>query len=336
MAGWPYTKGLHDLGNGCFAWLVPDGSWGYSNAGLIVDGDDTLLVDTLFDLKSTRDMLGEMRRRVPASGRISTLVNTHANGDHTFGNQLVGGARIIATSKCCDEMLERPPSFFRDLFANWKNLGDAGAFMHEVMGSRFDFSDIVATPPTTTFDGSLRLNVGSKTVELLEVGPAHTPGDLLVYVPEDRTVFTGDIMFVKGHPVVWAGPISNWIAACDTILSWDVEIIVPGHGAITDKNGVRELKRYLEYVVAESRKRFEAGMTDEEAANDIAWDSFRDWAEPERVIVNVNAAYREFERSGKAADPMRLFGLMAKAHFKRKGCPACNGNGGLHIHDPTH
>jgi hypothetical protein len=77
-------------------------------------------------------------------------------------------------------------------------------------------------------------------------------------------------------------------------------------------------------------------MTDEEAANDIAWDSFRDWAEPERVIVNVNAAYREFERSGKAADPMRLFGLMAKAHFKRKGCPACNGNGGLHIHDPTH
>ena len=280
-------------------------------------------------------MLDRMRRQVPASARIDTLVNTHANGDHTFGNQLVEGARIVATTKCRKEMLERPPEFFRSLFANWKNLGDAGAFMHEVMGSRFDFSDIVSTPPTSTFDGTLSLSVGRKRIELLEVGPAHTPGDLLVHVPQDKTVFTGDIMFVKGHPVVWAGPISNWIAACDTILSWDVETVVPGHGAITDKKGVRELKGYLEYVVVESRKRFDAGMTDEEAANDISWDSFRDWGEPERVVVNVNAAYREFEGGGKTADPMRLFGLMAKAHSKRKGCPACGGNGAFHAHDPS-
>jgi glyoxylase-like metal-dependent hydrolase (beta-lactamase superfamily II) len=332
MAGWRYEKGLHDLGNGCFAWLVPDGSWGYSNAGLIVDGNETLLVDTLFDLKSTREMLDRMNHCVPASKKIGTLVNTHANGDHTFGNQLVTGARIVATTKCHDEMLEKPPQFFRGLFANWKNLGDAGAFMHEVMGSRFDFSDIIATPPTLTFNGSLSLNVGRKKVELLEVGPAHTPGDLLVYIPEDRTAFTGDIMFVKGHPVVWAGPISNWIAACDRILSWDVDTIVPGHGAITDKNGVKELKGYLEYILVEARKRYEAGMTDEQAANDISWHAFRDWGESERVIVNVNAAYREFEGLGKPADPMRLFGLMAKVHFGRKGCPACNGNGSIHAH----
>ena len=54
MAKWQYTKGLHDLGNGCFAYLQPDGSWGWSNAGLIADRDQTLLVDTLFDLKLTR------------------------------------------------------------------------------------------------------------------------------------------------------------------------------------------------------------------------------------------------------------------------------------------
>lgn len=332
MTKWPYEKGLHDLGNGCFAWLVPDGSWGYSNAGLIVDGDETLLVDTLFDLKSTREMLDRMRRQVPASKAIGTLVNTHANGDHTFGNQLVKDARIVATAKCRDEMIERPPEFFRNLFGAWRNLGDAGAFMHEVMGSRFDFSDIVATPPTTTFDGSLSLTVGGKTVELLEVGPAHTPGDLLVHVPQDRTVFTGDIMFVKGHPIVWAGPISNWIAACDKILSWDVETIVPGHGAITDKNGVRDLKHYLEHVYAEARKRYDAGMSDEEASDDIAMDAFRDWGEPERLVVDVDAAYREFEGQGRMPDPMRLFGLMAKAHFARHGCPACKGSSGIHAH----
>ena len=104
MSKWQYTKGLHDLGAGCFAYLQPDGSWGFSNAGLIVDRDQTLLVDTLFDLKLTGEMLGEMRAAVPAARSISRLVNTHDNGDHTFGNQLVADAEIIASRACAEEM----------------------------------------------------------------------------------------------------------------------------------------------------------------------------------------------------------------------------------------
>jgi cyclase len=334
MGRWPYAKGLHDLGSGCFAWLVPDGSWGYSNAGLIVDGDDCLLVDTLFDLKSTREMLGEMRNKVPQARQIDTVVNTHANGDHTFGNQLVADARIIGTQACVDEMIERPPEFLRERMANWKQLGPAGAFMHEVMGSRFNFSGVVNVPPTTAFVGEMSLRVGSKDIHLYEVGPAHTRGDLLVHVPQDRVVFTGDIMFVKGHPVVWAGPISNWIDACDKILSWDVETVVPGHGAITDKGGVRELKNYFEFILVEARKRYDAGMSDEDAARDISWDAFRDWGEPERVFVNVNAAYRDFANDRNPADVIRMFTLMADAHSKRvaQSCPACGGNGHAHSH----
>jgi glyoxylase-like metal-dependent hydrolase (beta-lactamase superfamily II) len=85
-------------GAGAMAYLLPDGSRGWSNAGLIVDGDRTLLVDTLFDLKLTAEMLDSMRRSIPAAARIGTLVNTHHNGDHTFGNQLVEGAEIIPTN----------------------------------------------------------------------------------------------------------------------------------------------------------------------------------------------------------------------------------------------
>src|SRR5438876_10548948 len=92
----PYTKGLHDLGHGCYAYLQPDGSWGWSNAGLIVDSGESLLVDSLFDLKLTREMLESMRRAEPkAAARIGTLVNTHSNSAPTFGNQLVQGAVII-------------------------------------------------------------------------------------------------------------------------------------------------------------------------------------------------------------------------------------------------
>src|SRR6202045_5513838 len=82
MTRWPFAKGLHDLGNGCFAYLQPDGSWGWSNAGLLVDSGQSLLVDTLFDLKLTREMLDTMRRAEPAAtAKIATLVNTHSTAN---------------------------------------------------------------------------------------------------------------------------------------------------------------------------------------------------------------------------------------------------------------
>ena len=91
-----YRRGLHELGDGCHAYLQPDGSWGWSNAGLVVGDGASLLVDTLFDLPLTRTMLDEMvvhTRTAP----IVTLVNTHANGDHCYGNELVGQAEIVAS-----------------------------------------------------------------------------------------------------------------------------------------------------------------------------------------------------------------------------------------------
>ena len=95
MSDVPYTKGLHQLTDHCYAWLVPDGTWGWSNAGLVTGESESLLVDTLFDVPMTRDMLEALR---PLTGRrpIKTVVNTHANGDHWFGNELVADAQIIA------------------------------------------------------------------------------------------------------------------------------------------------------------------------------------------------------------------------------------------------
>lgn len=259
MAKWQYSKGLHDLGNGCFAWLQPDGSWGFSNAGLVSDGDETLLVDTLFDLALTGEMLAGMRAAVPAAKSIGRLVNTHSNGDHTFGNQLVTGAEIIGSRACVEEMKERPAEELAALQRNWQQLGEAGAFLHEVMGSKFKWSDVVNTPPTRVFDDELTIAVGDKQVLLKTVGPAHTRGDVLVHVPKDRTVFTGDILFVEGHPVLWAGPVDNWVVACDQILAWDVETVVPGHGPITDKRGVQAMKDYLLYIKQEGAPALRCG-----------------------------------------------------------------------------
>jgi glyoxylase-like metal-dependent hydrolase (beta-lactamase superfamily II) len=312
VAKWQYTKGLHDLGNGCYAYLQPDGTWGYSNSGLIVDGSESLLVDTLMDLKLTREMLDRMRAACPTASKIGTLVNTHSNPDHTNGNQLVEGAQIISSTACLEEMREQAAQ------PRYPMTGEAGAFFQEVLGSRFDFSGIRAVLPSRSFDSQLTLHVGGKELRLVKCGPAHTRGDIVAYLPADRTVFTGDILFVGGHPVVWAGPIGNWIAACDLILSWDVETVVPGHGPITDKRGVRALKEYLEYLRRESWKRFLAGMDFEQAARDIPLDDFADWTDPERIVVNVYACYREFGKESNPLPVTDLFGEMARYHNEHK------------------
>lgn len=319
MSRWQFTPGLHDIGNRAFAYLQPDGGWGLSNAGLIVDGEECVLVDTLFDLKSTDAMLKTMRDAVPAARDIGVLVNTHSNGDHTFGNQLVEGAEIIASRQCAEEMKARGPDELAAIMREAPNLGESGRFLLEAMGPhKFDFENISYTLPTRTFEDALTLTVGDKRVELLNVGPAHTGGDVILHIPEDRTVFTGDILFNEGHPIIWAGPVANWIRACDLMLGWDLETVVPGHGPITDKSAIRNMKEYFVYIDAEARKRFEAGMSVEDAAFDIALDSYGNWLDAERMTINVQSLYREYGAPPMKWDRISLHGMMARYRAKKE------------------
>lgn len=317
---WTYSKGLHDLGDGCYAYLQPDGSWGWSNAGLVVEGDQSLLVDTLFDLKLTGAMLATMRRAEPrAAARIGALVNTHSNGDHVFGNELVADAEIIASRACADEMRhDGGARRLADFKRNAPAMGEAGRFFAEIFAP-FDFEGVNVAMPTRTFTGELDVAVGDKTVRLIEVGPAHTRGDVLAYVPADRVIYTGDILFVGGHPIIWAGPIANWIKACQLMFELDVATIVPGHGPITDKRGVAAIKGYLEYIQRETRRRFDAGMPAAEAARDISLADYSSWGDAERIVVNVATLYHEFSGGAAPMPPIaELFGLMAELRRNRR------------------
>ena len=305
-----YVTGLREVGDGLYAYLQPDGSWGWSNAGLVVDGERTLLIDTLFDLQLTEQMLGAMRRAVPAAASIDTLVNTHANGDHCYGNQLVGGARIIASERTAAEMVELPPGAMAALVEQAPQMGELGAFFLDCFGA-FDFRGIELTLPQETFSRALTVAVGDRKLELIEVGPAHTRGDTLVHAPRERVLFSGDILFSGAHPITWAGPVSNWIAACERILAMDPELIVPGHGPLAGADAVRELKAYFEYLYEQARRCRAEGMTALEAARAIALDRWADWGDPERLVVNVDNIYRELEGDQQPTNPLVAFEQMA-------------------------
>jgi glyoxylase-like metal-dependent hydrolase (beta-lactamase superfamily II) len=329
-------QGLQQIGAGCFAYVQRDGSWGWNNAGLICDGEASLLVDTLFDVRLTAQMLASMRDAIPAAKSIGTVVNTHANGDHCWGNQLVRDATIIASRRGAAEMAELPPTLMAKLDKvarlavrlgplgrglGWMagKLGvellasvvEAAPFVLEIFGE-FQFEGIELVLPNQTFDDALTLRVGDKRVELIEVGPAHTKGDVIVHVPDERVVYTGDILFIGGHPVMWEGPVSNWIAACERIEAMDVDAIVPGHGPLTDKPGVRRLREYLAYVQAQARARYDAGMPAYAAAKDIDLRDYADWGERERIVVNVDTLYREFSGAGPRKGVVPCFAAMAR------------------------
>ena len=323
---------LQEIGDGVFAYLQ-QGGWGFSNAGLICSHQGAMLVDTLYDLASTRRMLESMRSVLGAQA-LDAVVNTHANGDHCWGNGAVGRARIVSSRAAAEEMRELSPRLMHTLvqasraitrlgplakaplrllgsvgLAQASALADAAQFVLDAFGP-FEFGGLTLRMPDQTFEDRLVLDVGDKQVGLLEVGPAHTRGDVVVHVPEDRVVYTGDILFIGSHPIAWEGPVNNWIAACDRILALNAQVIVPGHGPLTDAHGVREVRDYWVRLQADAREAQRAGLSPEAAAHELR--ARYPGNESERLVVNLTTLYRELRGDTKAVDPLLLLGAMGR------------------------
>jgi glyoxylase-like metal-dependent hydrolase (beta-lactamase superfamily II) len=325
---------VREVADGVYAYLQ-EGSWGFSNAGLVTQSGSSLLVDTLYDLKLTARMLGALAHGTPAK-KIDVLVNTHANGDHCWGNQLVKSARMISSRRAADEMRELSPRLMASLVQGSRAvvkggkpvqrllsllgrigvprvaaLADAAEFVSHAFGP-FEFEGVSLQVPTETFSGTLDVEIGGKRVSLLEVGPAHTKGDVLVYLPRERVVFTGDILFVGSHPVMWEGPVENWIAACDRLLALDVDVIVPGHGPITDKRGVQETKDYWSMLLEASKAGLRAGASADEIARDLHVRGHHGWNEASRLAVNVDTICRDLSGDRSHRDPLVLLAKMGR------------------------
>lgn len=321
-----YAEGLYDLGQNLYAWLVPNGSWGESNAGLIIGDGESLLVDTLWDVPYTRTMLKAMES-VPGAMPLTYVVNTHADGDHFWGNQLVTGADIITSQASLDEMMTTRPASLILLGKVGRTLSALRLFQADKVGHWFqgmvkpyDFSSITHTPARRTFTGALPLTVGKRRVELIEVGPAHTQGDLMVHVPDAKTLYAADIVFIGSTPVQWAGPIENYLAALERILALDVDVIVPGHGPLTDKEGVRAVQAYWEFMRARLRQSFDAGLSAPTAAraavlnDEFARQPFAAWNSPERIMVSAHTQYRHWRgehRHPKVPELLNILRLQA-------------------------
>jgi cyclase len=180
--------------------------------------------------------------------------------------------------------------------------------------ARFDFTGIELTPPTTLIDDRLAIEVDGVPVEMIYVGPAHTEGDVIAFLPRDGVVFTGDILFRLCAPISWEGTTGRWIQALERIAALDAGTIVPGHGPVCGREGALEMRDYLVYVRDRSRDFFARGVPLEQAAVEIEPGPFAGWAEGERIVFQVARVYRELrgEPHDTPVDLMALAALMVE------------------------
>jgi 2-keto-4-pentenoate hydratase/2-oxohepta-3-ene-1,7-dioic acid hydratase in catechol pathway/glyoxylase-like metal-dependent hydrolase (beta-lactamase superfamily II) len=306
----PYTRGLHEVADRVWAWMLPDGGFGWSNAGLVVGDGASLLVDTLFDLPLTREMLDAMK---PITDRapITDALITHSNGDHTHGNELLDrSVRVIAAKGTAEEIAHgMAPEMLA--MAQTADLGPvATPYLRERFGP-FDFSGITLRNADQTFDDQLTIDVGGREVRLLNLGPAHTAADSVVHVTDAGVLFAGDLLFIGCTPIVWAGPIANWVAACDAMIALDAPTVVPGHGPITDPDGIRGVRGYLVHVADQAEAAYRKGLSFVEAADRMDLGEYASWLDAERIVINVYQRYRELDPGTPELPVMGLFAMQA-------------------------
>ena len=340
-----FEGGLTEVAPGVHAWLQPNGQLGESNAALVIGDGASVLVDTLWDPRLTRRMLAAIAPLIEKAP-IETLVNTHSDGDHWWGNQEVAEAEIIATEAATAVMKGESPAELRRFGALARALrvaasmpfpyprrGDVGviaAYVGEAL-EPFDFDDVRLVPPTRTFSGELELNVGGREVRLIEVGPAHTLGDLIAWLPDARIAIAADILFIGVTPIMWAGPLERWVAALERLLELGAERLVPGHGPVCGPTEVRRLIDYWRWLDRAAGQRLEAGRSPADAArelvlgDEIAERGFADWLGPERALVSVGTIDAHRRGVVKLPGPRDLvaaffrMALLARDHGARRG-----------------
>ena len=248
-----------------------------SNAGMIVGDDGVMVIDTLTAPMHAAQFIAAIRRVTDKPFRH--VVNTHHHSDHVNGNQYFMPAEVVAHPYCRDEVLKMIP-------------GPALWPRREGWADGTEPRRIV--PPVTTFENTMTYYYGKTVVELIFMGPAHTYGDIVAYLPQHRILFAGDIAFYYVAPFAQNAHVTRWLETIDRVMKMDIDMIVPGHGPIGGKSELVEMGDYFVVLKREARKRFDTRMTPGRAAADIAMGKFDNWIGPERIVMDTVRLYAEF------------------------------------------
>lgn len=274
---------LSEVARGVYAWVQPDGSWFINNAGAVHDGDDVVLIDTCATAARTRGFLGAV---ADATGGTPPrfAVNTHWHGDHTFGNALLPASTVLIGHEHTRNGILADTMLATALPPIWSPLPDWGI-------SRTRAPAVVLHDELTLFAGDCRIDLRHPGHE------AHTPGDVVAWLPAQRVLFTGDLLFHHVTPLVLQGSLAGALRALDWLRRFPAARIVPGHGPLIDETQLNEVvaaqARYYQLVLAAASAGLADGRTPLQVAYDCDLGEFADWPDHQRIVLNVHRAFAD-------------------------------------------
>ena len=205
-----------------------------SNAAFVVTHDSVVVVDALGSPALALELLAEIRRVTPLP--VKHVIVTHYHADHIYGLQTFRdhGARVIAHTRAQEYL----------------NSDTARLRLKDSRESLFPWIDEQTrlVPADRWLEGSTQLTIGGTRFEISHAGPAHTPEDLVVWLPEHRVLLAGDIVFRGRIPFVGLADSGGWVKALDRLLAYDAQVIVPGHGPVSTE-AQADLQLTRDYLV---------------------------------------------------------------------------------------
>ena len=276
-----------------FAYVQPDGGWFVNNTGFVAGRSEVLSIDTCATVPRT---LAYLRAVEDTTRRpIRTVVNTHHHGDHTYGNALVPGATLIGHR------------YVREALLAW---GDPPEPIHF---EPVEWGPVEIVPPEVTFDDHLWVHVDEVTCLVKHFGvPAHTLGDAVVWLPEERVLFSGDLLFHGVTPLMSHGSVSGALTVLDRLQALEPQVVVPGHGPVGGPAMIDEVRRYLLFVQGVAELGRSAGLTPLEAAREADLGDYTNLPDSERIVGNLHRCYAELDGRplGARLDMAAVFGDM--------------------------
>jgi cyclase len=275
---------VRELAPGVFYYFGDEMQQKPANCVWVVFKDYVLVIDASFPW-GAREILAEIAKTTQKPVRF--VVDTHYHHDHTFGNCIFAdsGAAIICSRECAAELRTKG----KGEWDGWKGAGD-----QSLTNYRLEFPSIV-------FEDKLVFDDGEHRVELMKLGPAHTIGDAVAYLPKERILVTGDLC-VNGNP--WGNNVAdrdadhdNWIAVLDKLSRWDVDVVVPGHGNLGTADTLREQRDYLADLLSQVRTGIRAGKTVDQLVKEIDLSKHKSYgANTTSNARSIRALYRRFAK----------------------------------------
>ncbi|WP_199806086.1 MBL fold metallo-hydrolase [Nocardiopsis alba] len=290
----PDTGVLREIVEGVYAWEQPDGTWWVNNAGAVAGDEGVLVVDTCATATRTRRFLDALD--VATGGApIRWALNTHQHGDHTYGNSLLPESTVLIGQTSMREALARDPLF---------------EHLPPVWTPQPEWGDVTRRLPGVTLDRALTLHTGGRRVDLLHPGyTAHTSGDVVAWLPGERVLFTGDLIFHGLTPLAFMGSLEGSLRSLEWVASFEPEHVVPGHGPLLGASELDKVlsahERYYRFVLDAAGDAVREGLSPLEAARALDLGEFSSWADAERIVLNLHRAQADL-----LGEPMDLLGAL--------------------------